>query len=176
MLFLQGVAGLVGDPVDFPGSASVVGEGLLEVGRGVQVGPFKADEDGFAVDRVLGEEFAAAVFEFADLRRVDNTNSFVGPVEAPLVGFGIVSAEGEALDVTGGAVDEDLINLGTVIDLAADPGAIKFDPGVRAGEGIEAPPETVFPGAEERVEVVGAVAFSGLRGGRGWILSGGATR
>ena len=89
-------AGLVGDPVDFPGFAAVVGKGLFEVrGVGVQVGPAKADEDGGVIGsvlRVLREKFADAVFEFADLRRVKDANFLVGPVEAPLMGGGVVDA------------------------------------------------------------------------------------
>lgn len=68
-----GDAGLVCDPVGFPGCAAVIGEGLLEVGGvSVQIGPAKTDEDGFVIDSVLSvlsQKFADSVFEFADLRR-----------------------------------------------------------------------------------------------------------
>src|SRR6202043_1060364 len=62
---------LVGDPVHFPGLAAVTRECLFEVGRiGGHARPFVANEDGLAVDRVLGEELTASILEGADLGRV----------------------------------------------------------------------------------------------------------
>jgi hypothetical protein len=79
---------LVGDPVYFPRFASVIREGLFEVGRGVHVGPLEADQDGFAVDSVLCKEFAAAVFEFADLGRVEDADVAIGPINSvPCIAF-----------------------------------------------------------------------------------------
>ena len=98
-------ARLVGDPIYFPGFAAVVGEGLLEVRRGVHVSPLEADQDGFTVDGVLGEKFATAVFEFADLGWVQDANLAIGPIEPPLVRLRIVRTQSQTFDVAGGAVD-----------------------------------------------------------------------
>ncbi len=53
------------------------------------------------------------------------------------MGFRIVEAQGEAFDVAAGAVGLELLDLGTSVpDFAGDAGAVKFDPGVGAGEAI----------------------------------------
>src|SRR5271154_41983 len=95
-----GYAGLVGDPVYFPGLAAVFGEGLLEVGCvGVDFRPIVSNEDGFAVDGVLAVKVAVSIFEFADLGRVGNAGSANGPIQTPLVILGIVEAHDQAFDV-----------------------------------------------------------------------------
>src|SRR5579863_7966959 len=104
---LGGVGGarLVGDPVYFPGLAAIFGEGLLEVGRvGVDFRPIVSNEDGFAVDCVLGVKVAVSIFEFADLRRIGGAGFADGPVQAPLMVFGIVETHDQAFDVAGRTV------------------------------------------------------------------------
>ena len=92
-ILFGGYAGLVGDPVYFPGFAAVVGEGLFEVGGGRgDVRPNKATEDGFAIGAGwFGvEKLAAAIFEFADGGRAHRAALAGAPVEAPLAGLRIV--------------------------------------------------------------------------------------
>jgi hypothetical protein len=154
-------ARLVGDPVYFPSFAAVVGEGLFEVRRiCCHVRPNKSNLDGLAINRILGEKLTASILEFADLRWVQDANLAIGPVEAPLVGLRIVGAQGETFDVTSGAVGDELIDFGTVVDFAAEAGTFVVDPGIGAGEGIHAAPEVIFPGTQQRIKIVRPVPFS----------------
>src|SRR5271157_5890176 len=106
---------LIGDPVDLPGLAAVVGEGLLEMGCvGSELGPVKANQDRLAVDGVLRVELADAVLELANLGRVENADLLVIPIESPLVGCGVVHAQGQADDAAAGAIPLALIDLGAV--------------------------------------------------------------
>src|SRR6202012_942450 len=76
-------AGVHRNPVDFPGLAAVVREGLLEAARiGGNVRPDVPYQDAPAVDRLLVEELAAAVLEFA----------YGGNAQAAAVGIGRVQA------------------------------------------------------------------------------------
>ena len=54
------------------------------------VRPNKPNKDSLAIQCVLGEELTASILEFADLGREDGATLAVGPIEAPLVGLGIV--------------------------------------------------------------------------------------
>src|SRR5229473_3732481 len=80
------------NPVDFPGFASIIREGLLKVGgiRG-DVRPNKSNQDRSAIRarwfRV--EKLAASILEFADRGRAHGATLAGGPIEAPLVGLGI---------------------------------------------------------------------------------------
>src|SRR2546427_12058448 len=84
---------LVRDPVDFPGFAPIIRERLFKVGRiRGDVRPNKSNQDCSTIRarwfRV--EELAAAVLEFADRGRAHGAALASGPIEAPLVGLGIV--------------------------------------------------------------------------------------
>ena len=57
-----------------------------------QVGPNESNQDGFAINRILGEKLTASISEFADLGRVRDAILAVGPIEPPLVGLQIVIA------------------------------------------------------------------------------------
>jgi len=82
---LLGHPRLVRDPVDFPGFTAIIRKGLLKVrGAGVHVRPDKSNQNGFAVDRILGEKRAASVFEFANLGWVHDADLAVSPIEPPL--------------------------------------------------------------------------------------------
>ena len=80
---------------------------------------------------------------------------------------GVVRAQRKAFDVARRAFAMELVDLRAVVDPAADASAFEVDPFVRAGERVEAATEMIFPGAEEGVEVVRAIAQGGscLRGG-----------
>src|SRR5713101_6320777 len=93
---------LVRDPVDFPGLAPIIRERLLKVGRiRGDVRPNKSNQDGSAIRarwfRV--EKLAASILEFADRGRSNGAGLAGGPIEAPLVGLGIVQTEGQTFDV-----------------------------------------------------------------------------
>ena len=74
--------------------------------RGRDVGPEVANEDRSPIQGILAVELATPILEFADVGRAAHGTVFgVGPVEAPLMRLRIVEAQGQALNVTGGAVD-----------------------------------------------------------------------
>ena len=54
------------------------------------VRPNKSNKDSFAIHCILSEELAASILEFADLGWIQDAILAVGPIEAPLVGLGIV--------------------------------------------------------------------------------------
>ena len=65
----------------------------------------KSNQDGLAIDRVLGEELTASILEFADLRRVQDANFLVGPIQPPLVRLRIVETQSQTFDMAGWAID-----------------------------------------------------------------------
>src|SRR5579864_902514 len=137
--FFLADAGLVGDPVDLPGLASIVGEGLFKVrgGRG-DLRPDESDQDDSPFDGLLIVELSLAVLEFADGGYAENAVFAGGPIDAPLVGLGIVEPQGKALDVVGSAGGFKLFNIGTAVpQFAGDGGSVKFGPGCGAGHGME---------------------------------------
>lgn len=136
---------LVGDPVDLPCLTAVLGEGLLEVRRGRQVRPAKADQDGFAVDGVLREELAHTILKLTNLRRIEDANLLVVPVKPPLVRLGIVDTQGQADDASSRAIPLALVDLRVIEDCAADAFAFELDPLVRAGERMQTPLQVVRP-------------------------------
>src|SRR5271155_4773066 len=80
------------DPIHFPGLASVVREGLLEVRRiRGDVRPDVANQDRSALECVLSIKLAAPILEFAHLRRaVYEANLAVSPIQTPLASLRIV--------------------------------------------------------------------------------------
>src|SRR5215468_749988 len=84
---------LIRNPVDFPGFAPILREGLLKVRSiGVGVCPNKSTQDGSAIRagwfRI--EELAASILEFTDRGHAHRTALASRPIKAPLVGLGIV--------------------------------------------------------------------------------------
>ena len=67
--------------------------------------PNKSNQDGFAINRILGEELPAPIFEFADLGRIKDADLCVRPIQAPLVGLRIIETQGQTFDVAGWAID-----------------------------------------------------------------------
>src|SRR5579864_3073117 len=97
-----------------------------------QVGPSIANQNDSAVNRILGEELAAPILEFADLRRVHDANLAIGPIEPPLMGFRVVNTQGQTLNVAGWTIDLNGVQLGAAIpNLVTDTSTFKFDPGGR---------------------------------------------
>ena len=82
---------LVRNPVSFPSLASIIRVGLLKVGhaRG-GVRPQKSNKDAFSILHVLGIKLAPPILELANLGHVHLAGFAVGPIEAPLMSFGIV--------------------------------------------------------------------------------------
>ena len=93
------------------------------------VRPNKSNQDNFAVDFVLRVELAASILEFADLRRIQNSDLAVGPIEAPLVSLRIVETQRQAFDVPGnGTIGFELLQLSaTIPNLEGDGSTVKFD-------------------------------------------------
>src|SRR5580692_7684348 len=128
-------ARLVRNPVHFPGLAAILREGLLKVRRaGGGIRPKKSNQDHFAINRILSVELAASILEFADLRRVQNANLAVGPIQPPLVGLRIVQPHGQTFDMSASrAVRFELLDLSAPVpNLSGDRSAVKFDPASRA--------------------------------------------
>ena len=117
--------------------------------------PIKSNQDGFPINRILGEKLAMSILKFADLGWVQDPNFAIGPVEPPLMGLRIVYAKGETFDVAGWTIDLDRVQLGAAIpNLETRPGALEFDPGIRSSQGILAALQVIFPFANEGVEIV----------------------
>src|ERR1700731_2467575 len=84
---------LIRNPIHFPSLASILGEGLLEVRRiRSDLRPNKSTQDGSTIRagwfRV--EKLPASILEFADRGRPQGPAFAGSPIEAPLVGLGIV--------------------------------------------------------------------------------------
>src|SRR5208282_4145698 len=118
-------------------------------------------QDHSAIESVLAVELAAAIFEFADLGWAgEHASVAVGPVQIPLVGLRIVETQREAFDVAGGAVRFEFIEIRAAIpDRAGNDGAVKFNPGGGAGQGMYEALQVDFPGANLKVKIVLAVAW-----------------
>src|SRR5258708_36761038 len=97
------------------------------------VRPNKPNQDGSAIGarRFCIEKLPSSVLELADRRRPHGPALTGSPMEAPLVGLGIVQTEGQTLDVAGSrAIGFELLQLSPAIpNLSGDGSAVKFDPG-----------------------------------------------
>src|SRR5260370_23974062 len=79
------------DPIHFPSLASIVRERLFKAARiRSDVRYNKSNQDGSVIECFLIEKLAASIFELADRGLAHGTALTVGPIEAPLVGLGIV--------------------------------------------------------------------------------------
>src|SRR5947207_15735396 len=94
---------LVRDPVYFPGFAAILLERMFEMRR-IRVGlrPNKSNQDGFAIraGRFRVVKLAVSILEFADRGRAHGSALAGCPIEAPLVGLGIIETQGHTFDVT----------------------------------------------------------------------------
>ena len=89
------------------------------------VRPGITNQDGLAIDRVLGEKFPASILEFANLRRVNDAILAVGPIKSPLVRLRIVRTQRQPFDVAGRALCLERVQLRPAIPkLVADSGAV----------------------------------------------------
>src|SRR6266511_3994138 len=93
--------------------------------------PNESNKDKLAIQCVLAVKLTASILEFADLGWEDRTTLAVGPVEAPLVGFGIVQTQGETFDVAScRTIGFKFFQLSAAIpNLPGNRRTIKFHPG-----------------------------------------------
>src|SRR6202035_5041821 len=94
--------------------------------------PNESNQDGSAI-RVRWfrvEKLAASILEFADRGRPHGTALAGGPIEAPLVGLGIVETQGQTFDVAARrAIGFNLFQIGAAVpNFSSNGGTIKFDP------------------------------------------------
>src|SRR6185437_2756556 len=98
------------------GFPSIIRKRLFEVRRiRGQLGPNIPNKNGFAIDRILGVELTACIFEFAHLRWVQLASFAVGPIKPPLVRLRIIRAQSQSLDVPRRAVELNRIQLSAAI-------------------------------------------------------------
>src|SRR3984885_11271888 len=161
------------DPVYFPGLAAVGGEGLFHAGgRGREVEPDVAHENGAAFEVFLMEKFAAGGGEMADHgRRGESSVVEVDQVDAPLTRGGVVEAEGLRLDAESfvGGDDIELFEVGVAVEEFLVVGdAVVLDPDAGVVEAVGETADVSFPVADEEVEVVRAITLGkvcGIRSG-----------
>src|SRR5204863_10131480 len=84
----------------------------------------------------------------------------VGPIDAPLARFRVVHAQAQALEMRRRAADFEFPEIGAALPHFSDDGdAVKFNPGVRAGQRMQQASDVRFPGPELEIEVMLAVAL-----------------
>ena len=118
-------------PVCFPSLAAIIRERLFKAGE-VWGDVRKAipNKDGSAIKWFVIEKLAAAILELADHGLTHGTVSAAGPIEAPLVGLGIVKTQAHTFDVTCKAIGFELEQTGSAIPDFADNGhTLIFVPG-----------------------------------------------
>jgi hypothetical protein len=157
---------LVGYPVGFPGFAPIGGKRLLEVRRIRRgAGPNEPGIDRSAFVDLLVIEFASAVAKLSDHGiRFEDSIGGVGPVNAPLMGLGVVKAQGQTLDMylLLRVVDNHFLDLAaTVQDFPTDRSPIEFHPFVGAGQAPHKPFQVEFPRANGEVKIVLPIPFVG---------------
>src|SRR6185437_583448 len=163
------IPGKVCDEVGFPGLAAIARERLLEVvGIGGRPRIDVPDLNGPAVDRLPVVKYAPALCEVAEHARAHRSVIDVDPIESPLVCFGVVEAQREALEVAAGSAGLELLEVAIAIpDPAGHDRAVPFCPGVGAGQGMCEPPDVRLEGTDAEIEIVTAATNTsrGLRPG-----------
>src|SRR5579859_8014665 len=77
--------------------------------------PIVFHQDAFVVEGILGKELTVTRLELSDLRRGDESILAVGPVEAPLVGLGIVEPQRETLGAPRGTLHVERVELSAAV-------------------------------------------------------------
>jgi hypothetical protein len=168
--------GVYRDPVHFPILTSILREGLFKAARiRSDVRDNKSNKDGPAIQWFLIVKLTASIFEFADGGLAQDAAIAICKIEAPLVGFGIVQAQVQTLEVTCWAIRHELHQIAAAIPNFADhAGAIIFDPGRRPSQRMHQTPEVSFPSTHFEVEIVLPVPLRGsvlkVCAGYIWIL------
>jgi len=144
------------DPVHLPGLAAIGGEGLFRApGVRRHRREDESNQDRSAIERFLVVKLTAAVLELADHRLAQGAGIAAGEVQAPLAGLGIVKAEGEELDMSGGAVQLDFREIAAAIpNLPNLDRAVELDPVVRSGQRMLETRNVYLPGSDLPVKIV----------------------
>ncbi len=97
--------------------------------------------------------------ELAHLRRIEDANLLVVPIQPPLMRLRVVHAQGQTDNLAGRTVPFALVDLRAVEKLAAYACAFEFHPLIRTGQRMQSPLQVILPRAEQRIEVVRAIAL-----------------
>jgi len=149
------------DPVYFPCLAAVLREGLFEMaGVWRDVRNHEANENRPAVEHLLIEKLAASILELANRRRAHRTSAAVGEVEAPLMRFGIVEAQAQALEVPCRAIGHEFQQIRAAIpNRAHNRCAVVLDPRRGARQRVLKALQMSFPGPDFKFEIMLPVAW-----------------
>jgi hypothetical protein len=148
--------GVYRDPVHFPSLTSINREGLFKAARiRSDVRDNKSNKDGSAIQWFLIVKLTPSIFKFADGGLAQGAAIAIRKIQAPLVGFGIVQAQVQTLEVACWAIGHELHQIAAAIpNFANDAGAIIFDPGRRPTQWVHQTPEVSFPSTYLEVEIV----------------------
>src|ERR1700722_9456761 len=127
---------LVRNPIHFPGLPAILWKRLLKMRHlRVSLRPNKSNNNHSAVQCVLRVELTRSILEPSDLRRNEQAVLAGGPCEVPLVGFRIVGAQREPLDVPGSrAIGLEFLDLrASIPNLPRHRSAVELHPRVRTG-------------------------------------------
>src|SRR5579864_1427273 len=125
------------------------------------VRPSISNKDGLAIDGILGKKLAASILESSDLGWVQDASLAIGPIEPPLVGLRVIGAHGQTFEAYW-VIYLDGVQLGAAIpNLEADAGTFRFDPGIRACQGMQAALHVKFPCPNQGVKIVLPIPFRG---------------
>src|SRR5215218_502491 len=88
------------NPVDFPGLAPILREGLFKMaGSRRDVGDHESNKDGAAIVHFLVVELPSSVLELPDRGLAQATAAVARKVKAPLMGFGVVQTQAHSFNV-----------------------------------------------------------------------------
>src|SRR6266576_747571 len=158
-MFDRLISGLICDPVDFPGLASIIRVGLLEVSRiRGDLRPNKSNIDGSALPLLPIVKLAATILELADHRLnglAQRRIRAVSPINAPLTGLRIVNTQSQTFNMTCWAVGFKFLQIGAAVpNLSRYRRAIEFDPGFGANQAVLEARQMNLPGTDLEIKIV----------------------
>src|SRR5579864_2708433 len=125
-----------------------------------RVRPDKSNQDGFAINRVLGEKLTPSILEFADLGWVKDAILAIGPIESPLVGLRVVQTQRQTFDVPRVSIDLDRVQLRAPIpNLVADARTLKLNPASGTCQRMQLALQVIFPAANQGIKIVLPIAL-----------------
>ena len=108
-------------PVCFPGLAFVIRECLFETGRiRRDVHETVSNKDHSVIELFLIDKYTTAIFKLPYRGYAQNARVAIGPIEAPLMGLGIVEPQADAFDMTCRTVGRELEQIGVAIQNLSD--------------------------------------------------------
>ena len=148
------------DPVNLPGFASVVREGLLEMARiRSDIRYDKSNEYGPVIQGFLVIKLAASIFELANRGLGQRASAAAGKIKAPLTRLRIVQAQVQTFDVPCGTVGFEFHQIRATVPKFADDGRpVILDPAIGTGEWMLQAAQMSLPSTDLEVEIVLAVA------------------